>query len=180
MRHTFSKRDSLSTWLLSVLTLSLLALAGCARTVPPAASSSAESAAVSAPEPASVPRVENAAQISRGAQLFSQNCAKCHGAQAEGGPDWENLDAVGMQRAPPLNGGGHIWHHPVPIMRQVIKEGTLDRGGAMPPHEGVLTDQQVDDIIAWYLHLWSEERYQGWYRKWHHRGLPRAGDSADG
>ncbi len=178
MRYTFSKHDSPSIWFLSVLTLSLLATAGCARTEPPSASPSADSAAIAAPEPASVPRVENAAQISRGAQLFSQNCAKCHGAQAEGAPDWENLDAVGKDRAPPLNGGGHIWHHPVPVMRQVIKEGTLDRGGAMPPHAEVLTDQQIDDIIAWYLHLWPEERYQAWYRKWQNRGLPVSGDTA--
>ncbi len=160
-----------------ILALSLLALTGCVRTVPPTASSPADTATAPSPEPDSVRRVGNAAQISRGAQLFSQNCAACHGVQGEGAPDWDSPEAEGILRAPPLNGTGHTWHHPVPILRQVINQGTLRRGGAMPPHEGVLTEQQVDDLIAWILHSWPDETYQRWYRKWQHRGLPSDGDA---
>ncbi len=156
----------------SILGLSLLTLAGCVHTEPSAAAPSAQAATAASPEPASIPRVGNAAQIGRGAQLYSQNCAACHGVKAEGAPDWENPDAAGMLRAPPLNGTGHTWHHPVPVLREVIKEGTLRRGGTMPPYQGTLTDQDVDDIIVWFLQMWPDATYQGWYRKWQHKGLP--------
>lgn len=177
MYYTFSKRDP-GLKFLSIMALSLLVLTGCVRTVPSTASSPAATATASSPEPESVPRVQNAAQISRGAHLYSQNCAACHGVQAEGAPDWENPDAAGILRAPPLNGTGHTWHHPVPVLRQIITEGTLHRGGTMPPHQGVLTDQEVDDIIAWFLHLWPDATYQRWYRKWHHKGLPAGGNTS--
>jgi mono/diheme cytochrome c family protein len=128
----------------------------------------------------SVPRVQNASQISRGESLYRQNCAACHGALAQGAPDWENPNATGALKAPPLNGTGHTWHHPVPVLRQIIKEGTQQRGGAMRPYAAVLTDQQVDDIIVWFMDLWPETTFQGWYRRWHHQGLPTVSEPQGG
>ena len=176
--YTFSMHNPKLKFL-SLLALSLLALSACARATPPTITPSPETTPAPSPELASAPRVGNAAQINRGAQLYSQNCAACHGPQGEGAPDWENPNAAGMQRSPPLNGTGHTWHHPVPVLREVIKEGTLQRQGAMPPFGSVLTDQEIDDIIVWFLQLWPEPTYQGWYRKWEHKGLPASGKIAD-
>jgi len=52
------------------------------------------------------------AMIVRGGQLFSVNCAECHGDLAQGHPRWQQLDVNGRYPAPPLNGTGHAWHHP--------------------------------------------------------------------
>ena len=47
------------------------------------------------------------ARISHGAMLFQQNCAECHGPEAQGHPDWKEARSRGYSAAPPLDGTGH-------------------------------------------------------------------------
>jgi cytochrome c len=44
------------------------------------------------------------ADIDRGATLYKQNCASCHGQNGEGTADWKKTDANGNYPSPPLNG----------------------------------------------------------------------------
>lgn len=103
------------------------------------------------------------AQITRGGKLFQQNCAVCHGAKAEGAPDWQKMDDQGKFPPPPLNGTAHAWHHPHPVLVDTIKNGTAKRGGNMPAWKDQLSDQQINDIIAWFQSKWSDEIYSAWY-----------------
>lgn len=74
-----------------------------------------------------------AAPAASGAQLFSDNCETCHGPNGAGGhvgPD--------LQKSPVAENLARV--------EKQIRNG----GGAMPPFEGVLSNNQID-VIAQYV-----------------------------
>lgn len=103
------------------------------------------------------------AQVQRGGQIFQQNCAKCHGAQGQGDPNWRQRDASGMFPPPPLNGTAHAWHHPMAVLKEVIRNGSPGGMGRMPAWGDKLSDQEIDDVIAWFQAKWPDEVYEAWY-----------------
>ena len=105
----------------------------------------------------------NQAVVEHGAQLFQQNCAVCHGANAEGTSDWKKTDANGNYPPPPLNGSAHAWHHSIPQLARSIKEGGIKLGGVMPPFAGKLSDQDVLAVIAYFQSKWPDEIYASWH-----------------
>jgi len=110
-------------------------------------------------------RTYDFAQITRGRKLFLQNCAVCHGLNAEGAPNWRQKNADGKYPPPPLNGTGHAWHHPMKALRMTIRDGTQKIGGNMPAWGGKLSEQEIDDIIAWFQSEWPDEIYLAWHRR---------------
>jgi mono/diheme cytochrome c family protein len=103
------------------------------------------------------------AQVQRGGRIYQQNCAKCHGEQAQGDPNWRHRDADGMFPPPPLNGSAHSWHHPMVVLKQVITNGSPNGMGRMPAWGGKLSEQEIEDVIAWFQAKWPDEVYQAWY-----------------
>lgn len=101
-------------------------------------------------------------QVEKGKIVFDMNCAICHGAEASGTTDWREPLADGRYPAPPLNGTAHSWHHPQDALRLQIKQGGAQLGGWMPPMRQSLTDEQVDEVIAYFQSLWSDEIYSAW------------------
>jgi mono/diheme cytochrome c family protein len=112
----------------------------------------------------SVMRNQDTEQIQRGRSLFLKNCMVCHGSNAEGAPNWSQPDANGNNPAPPLNGTGHAWHHPKQALINTIKFGTARLGGIMPAWQDKLSDQDINDIIAWFQSQWPDELYAAWQR----------------
>lgn len=112
--------------------------------------------------PAPGERPADAEQLRRGAQIFEQNCAVCHGQNAQGDPNWRERDAQGRFPPPPLNGTAHAWHHPYAQLRDIIERGTAAQGGNMPAWGDKLSDEEIDAVIAWFQSLWSEEVYEAW------------------
>ncbi len=98
-----------------------------------------------------------------GEQLFLQNCAVCHGANAERTKEWKKPDANGNYPPPPLNGTAHAWHHSIPQLTRSIKEGGKKLGGVMPPFGDKLSDQDVLAMIAYFQSKWPDEIYQAWH-----------------
>ena len=113
-------------------------------------------------EAAAVERWYNQEIVSYGAQLFQQNCAVCHGSNAEGTKDWKKTDANGHYPPPPLNGTAHAWHHSIPQLARSIKEGGIKLGGLMPPFGDQLSDQDVLALIAYFQSKWPDKVYQVW------------------
>lgn len=78
----------------------------------------------------------------RGAQVFQQNCAVCHGAKGEG--------RVGANLARPF---ASVF--PAALVKQAVTEGV--RGSTMPAwakaNGGPLTEQQVDDVTAFVVSM---------------------------
>ena len=104
------------------------------------------------------------AQITRGGKLYRQNCAVCHGKQGQGAPNWQKMDAKGKFPPPPLNGSAHTWHHPKTVLVDTIRNGTAKLGGNMPAWKDKLSNEQINDIIAWFQSKWSDEIYSAWYK----------------
>ncbi len=101
--------------------------------------------------------------FNRGQKLYLQNCASCHGKQAQGTTNWQQPDEDGKYPAPPLNGTAHTWHHSPKVLLNTIKNGTGKIGGNMPAWKGRLTDQEIMDILVWIQAQWPDEIYTVWY-----------------
>jgi thiol:disulfide interchange protein DsbC len=120
----------------------------------------------------------SAEQVSRGEQLFRQNCSSCHGQNAEATPNWKQTDANGNYPPPPLNGSAHAWHHDLDLLRRTIREGGAKLGGQMPGFEGSLSAAEIDRVIAFFQSKWPDEIYQRWSGRFASSDLPSLGDTA--
>lgn len=105
------------------------------------------------------------AQVETGRKIYAANCAGCHGNMLQGEPDWQRPRADGLGAAPPLNGRGHSWHHPLPQLRQMISQGGPTR---MPAWGDTLSEEQIDAVIAYFQSVWPKEVYQSWATRPHH------------
>lgn len=101
-------------------------------------------------------------QVQLGAQVFQDNCARCHGQDAQGAPNWRQPDADGFYPPPPLNGTGHAWHHPRAVLRDVIASGSPPGQGKMPAWRDKLSDEQIEAVITWFQSKWPEDVYAMW------------------
>ncbi|WP_083704872.1 cytochrome c [Motiliproteus sp. MSK22-1] len=107
-------------------------------------------------------------QLNEGAKIYRNNCASCHGNQAQGAPDWQSRDSLGRTQPPPLNGSGHAWHHRINELFETIKYGTVNRGGGMPAWGKVLSDQEIVSVMAWFQSRWPKQLYKNWVDRPHH------------
>ncbi len=103
--------------------------------------------------------------VSQGVKVYQQNCAVCHGKQGEGAANWRQAGADGKYPAPPLNGTGHAWHHPLKMLAHVIKNGSPGGQGGMQAWKGKLSDAEILSAIAWFQSEWPEEVYNIWAKR---------------
>lgn len=102
-------------------------------------------------------------QVNVGKQLFQNNCASCHGDQAQGlDTDWKKTLPDGSYPSPPLNGTAHAWHHPLPQLLRTIEQGGVPLGGVMPGFANKLSEKERLAVIAYFQSFWSDEIYQRW------------------
>ncbi len=107
----------------------------------------------------------NQAIVDYGEPLFQQNCAVCHGRNAEGTRDWKTRDANGNYPPPPLDGSAHAWHHSLPQLVRSIKEGGIRFGGVMPPFGDKLSNAEVLAMIAYFQSKWPAQLYREWHER---------------
>jgi mono/diheme cytochrome c family protein len=105
--------------------------------------------------------------IAAGARLYAEHCAACHGAALEGEPEWQTPGADGRMPAPPHDASGHTWHHPDAQLFFMSKHGVaalVGRGyqSNMPAYEGVLSDAEIIDVLAFIKSTWPAD-----IRAWH-------------
>lgn len=84
--------------------------------------------------------------IVQGEQVYSQNCAACHGEQGEG--------HAAVVQAPAVNGDEHAWHHADGQLQELILNGGID----MPSFQNELTDQDVIAVIRYIQTLWRPDQ----------------------
>lgn len=107
----------------------------------------------------------------RGVRLFQEHCAQCHGPEAQGHPDWRNPQVAA---APPLNGTGNEWKRRKQDMIATIQNGAKRNGDpVMPAWKGRLSDQDIEDIIAWFQALWPVDVYDRWRKANAQSTLPK-------
>lgn len=95
-----------------------------------------------------------------GRALYVANCASCHGANLEGQPDWMRRLPSGRLPAPPHDDSGHTWHHSDRQLFTIVKLGlhAIAPGyeSDMPAFEGVLTDAEIREVLAYIRSTWSD------------------------
>ena len=142
-------------WIVGML-LAALMIGGCGKKEPEAPTSRDTAPALEAGRPFPTE------SLFRGARLFQENCAQCHGPEAQGHPDWQNPLAVA---APPLNGSGNEWKRKKQDLIAIINNGASRNGDpVMPAWKDRLSDQDIEDIIAWFQALWPADVYDRWRR----------------
>ena len=106
--------------------------------------------------------ISRAQDLQRGAQLYAEHCAACHGAQLERQPDWPIMREDGVMPAPPHDETGHTWHHDDAMLIDYIRRGgqaVLDDLGVrmtsgMPASGGILEDDDIAAILAYIKSTW--------------------------
>jgi mono/diheme cytochrome c family protein len=102
-------------------------------------------------------------QVERGHHVYDQFCARCHGKELEGQPEWRIRKPDGKLPAPPHDGTGHTWHHPDDTLFEIIKRGLIPPHAPdgylsdMPAWEGTLTDEDIWAVLAYIKSRWPEE-----------------------
>ncbi|MCK4710302.1 MAG: cytochrome c [Gammaproteobacteria bacterium] len=104
----------------------------------------------------------NPEMLQTGGSLFQQNCASCHGANAEGTLEWKKTDSNGNYPPPPLNGTAHAWHHDISVLKNTIQEGGVKLGGTMPPFKDKESTSDIEAVIAYFQSKWPDRLYQQW------------------
>ncbi|MHB1217419.1 MAG: c-type cytochrome [Alphaproteobacteria bacterium] len=104
----------------------------------------------------------DATQVARGQIVYAAYCANCHGAKLEGQPTWQTRKPNGRLPAPPHDESGHTWHHPDDHLFEVTKHGLKniappDYQTDMPAYDGVLTDRQIRDVLAYIKSTWPKD-----------------------
>ena len=105
------------------------------------------------------------ASLSRGAALFAERCAQCHGPQGQGHPDWQTPSDGRFAAAPPLDGTGNDWKRSRAELAAIIKNGVRrksDKVEIMPTWQGRLDERDIEDVLNWMQSLWPAEVYETW------------------
>ena len=121
-----------------------------------------ESADVSSQASLSAQRNADSAQLAMGKKVYRDNCASCHGVNAEGDANWRKRDAQGNFPPPPLNGSGHAWHHSLLVLKSVVQDGSSGGKGNMPAWRDKLKESEIDAVLAWSQSLWPQAIYDAW------------------
>ncbi len=108
----------------------------------------AMSARFPALQPAEAPP---AAVVAQGKAVYDANCVACHGANLQGQEGWQSQPPAGADKlAPPLDATGHGWHHSDLQLAESIRKGA----DPMPPFAGVLKEQEIQAVIAYFKSSW--------------------------
>ena len=107
------------------------------------------------------------AVVKAGRAVYQRACASCHGARAEGAPNWEQPNDQGELPAPPHNTQGHTWRHSDAMLFGIIQHGWRDEFNktqrlSMPAFAGQLSPKETVAVIAYLKTLWTraQRRFQ--------------------
>jgi mono/diheme cytochrome c family protein len=108
---------------------------------------------------------DEAPSLDLGRTVYEQHCASCHGANAEGAPNWQERDAHGELPAPPHNAEGHMWRHSDADLYQMVEKGWRDPFNktqrlTMPAFIEELSPEQIRAVITYLKTLWTPEQRQ--------------------
>jgi mono/diheme cytochrome c family protein len=110
------------------------------------------------------PRIDpdDKTQVALGQGVYAAQCARCHGSNLEGQPNWQDRLANGRLPAPPHDASGHTWHHPDAQLFDITKHGLAPYAPAgyqsdMPAFYGTLNDEQIAAVLAYIKSKWPAD-----------------------
>ena len=107
----------------------------------------------------------NPENVSQGEILYAQYCAKCHGADLEGSPNWKKRLPDGSLPPPPHDSSGHTWHHSDELLINITENGGDPADNSkMTPFKDQLSREEVVAILEFIKSKWGREEreYQWW------------------
>lgn len=128
------------------------------------ASTSAEPVVINGTVVPPVPTLD-AEQVSRGASLYAENCASCHGANLQGAPNWKQSRADGSFPPPPHDSSGHTWHHSDALLLSITANGGDPANNSkMPAFGDKLAEEELIAILEFIKSKWGkdEREFQWW------------------
>ena len=102
------------------------------------------------------------AQVEEGRDVYMRHCAKCHGADLGGEPNWQTRKPSGELPAPPHDASGHTWHHSDEQLFALIKHGMARFAPpgyktAMPSYVGILSDSDIRAVLSYIESTWPPD-----------------------
>jgi mono/diheme cytochrome c family protein len=107
----------------------------------------------------------NPALVARGATVYAQQCASCHGANLEGAPNWKQRLPDGSLPPPPHDSSGHTWHHPDALLLDIIANGGDPiYNSKMPGFKEKLTQEEGEAVLEFIKSKWGKDErdFQWW------------------
>ena len=97
--------------------------------------------------------------VARGAEVYGQQCASCHGKNLEGQPNWRSRLPTGRMPAPPHDESGHTWHHNDRLLFRLTKEGPAAVIGNnyqsdMKGYAETLSDRDIIAVLSYIKSKW--------------------------
>ena len=99
--------------------------------------------------------------VARGKVVYDEQCARCHGANLEGQPDWRHRLPNGRMPAPPHDPTGHTWHH---SDEQLFDMTKLGPGGLVPGYQSdmpgfkdKLSDADIWAVLSYIESTWPTD-----------------------
>lgn len=110
-----------------------------------------------------MPATPGSSTYNLGENIYNVQCASCHGVSGEGQfPDAPlERDVTGRYGAPPHDDTGHTWHHDDDLLIRIIREGGMGdpvNFYVMPAFGTILSDSEVEAVIAYIKTLWTEDQ----------------------
>lgn len=105
----------------------------------------------------------NPDEVTLGQQVYTANCARCHGANLEGEADWKLQNEDNSFRAPPHDVSGHTWHHDDTLLLEAIRSGGArlpdNIGGTsnMPAFDQIITEEEIQAVLAYIKSTWPAD-----------------------
>lgn len=104
----------------------------------------------------------DAEQVRRGRQIYATLCAKCHGTNLEGAPNWRVPLADGSMPAPPHDATGGSWRYSDQELFAIVSGGALPgaaptRKRGMPAFGGMLREHEIWAVLAYIKSTWPQE-----------------------
>ncbi len=113
-------------------------------------------------KPGALFSADNADVVKTGQEIYTANCAPCHGTDLKGEADWRSPNSEGFMPAPPHNKSGHTWHHTDDQLFEITKYGLAkiigqkDYKTNMPIYEGVLSDEEIIAAFSYIKSTWPD------------------------
>ena len=101
----------------------------------------------------------NPDSVATGEQVYQQYCASCHGANLEGVSNWKESQPDDSYLPPPHDSSGHTWHHPDPVLIEIITNGGDPElyNTKMPGFGDQLTELEIIAVLDFIKSSWDQE-----------------------
>ncbi len=97
--------------------------------------------------------------VAVGQAIYVKQCARCHGDDLQGQPNFRQRLPNGKMPAPAHDETGHTWHHPDWQLFEITKTGQQpfrppEYKTDMPAYKDILTDGEIWAVLAFIKNSW--------------------------